>query len=136
MKVKKFTLTKSENVISTYKSPDYFVNDIYYPQEAKTMSVYLIEIKTESNPSDIIFQLGLKDRLKVIPVSLHKTTLFYINNIYCWNTPRDGEFIFDLDNFKIQIDGGVDDFEIDFYYSTDQKIPLILFENKQYPHFS
>lgn len=134
MKIKKFTLTNADNTISVYKLPETFANDIYFPQPTKAIFIYLIEIKTEGNPSDLIIELTVKGNRKIIPISLYKTKLAYINGIYCWNTTEQSEFMLDVEDFKIMVDGLTSNFIIDFYYSTDQKKPYTLFESRDYPH--
>lgn len=134
MRIKKFTLTKAESSISAFKMPEGFVNDIYYPQEAKTISIYLIEIRTEANPSDLLIETSIKGDRKIIPVSLFKTKMVYINGVYCWNTESEDGLTFGVEDFKIMVDGLAAEFSIDFYYFTDQKKPYILFEGRDYPH--
>lgn len=132
MKVKKFTLTKDVNVISMYKLPDDFANDTFYPQEAKEIAVYLVEIDTSKNPSNLILQFGLRNNIKEIPLSIYKTELIFIKDIYCLDTSKKEDFKFNLSEFKILIEGDNDDFTIDFHYSTDQKRPYISVESDRF----
>ena len=117
MKIKKFTLTRAENVISRYKLPETFANDTFYPDEAKTISIYLVEFKTEANPSDIVIDFQVKGNSKIIPLSVFKTEMVYTNNIYSWNTSKEEYFTFGVNDFKIVVDGIAEDFVINFYYS-------------------
>ena len=132
MKVKKFTLDKDNKLIRYNHSPDSFTNDLYHPSEATTISIYLIEIKTPQNPSNIIFQLRSKGVTNSIPLSIYKTELHFINDLYCWSILNKEVFTFNPYDFTVEIEGDIDDFIIDFYYSTDQKRPYILFEAGYY----
>ncbi|MBE7174190.1 MAG: hypothetical protein INR73_26680 [Williamsia sp.] len=132
MKIKKFTLTNEVNYMTSSRPIQQFMVDTYYPQEAKEAIIYLIEIKTTKNPSDIILQIGQRGETKEVPLSLFKTDFIYIKDLFCLDTSKKEEFKLTIADFKIAVEGEVDDFSIDFYYSTDQKKPYTLFVSKQH----
>src|SRR5947209_17570343 len=99
MRIKKFTLSKNENAIGFNRMTDHIVHDLYYPQEAQKISIYLIDIRTEYNPSDLIMVLGSGNSAKILPIGLFKRSLVYTNGIYSWDTAQLTEFHFDVRDF-------------------------------------
>lgn len=125
MKVKKFNLNNLNNSLSAYNASEEFTIDVYYPQETKIISINLVEIKTTENPSDLIFIIKKGEEEKTIPIYLFKTKFLFLNNAYILDTSINEDFRFDPRDFEITVEGQLNNFSIDFYYSTDQKNPYI-----------
>jgi hypothetical protein len=128
VEIKKFTITAATPFFGTRSQNKSFLYDIFYPQPSTKMFINLIEIETEENTSDLILILQKKDEQNLLPFYLYKTEFILMKNKYCWNTKGKEEFIFDPRDFSIEVKGKVQSFSIDFYYSTDQKNPYILFK--------
>lgn len=128
MKIKKFTLNQTLKRIDGIRLPEKYLMDLSYPQEAQIININLIEIETNENPSDIILIVKSKGERKLFPLCVYKTELVFLNNKYCWNTKEKQDFIFNTLDFSIIVEGDISEFTMDFFYSTDQKEPYILFE--------
>lgn len=110
--------------------PDEIANDLYYSQQAKVIKINLIEIQ-KTNPSDLIITIRNDTQEFFVPLCLYKTEMVFLSDKYCWNTQDKDEFKFALNRFVINVEGEKEDFLIDFYYSTDQENPYMLFDESK-----
>ncbi len=128
MRVKKFALSNDSKKFHGLNSVEEFYLDTMFPEEAKKININLIEIQTDENPSDIILIIKKKEVQQFLPLYLFKTEMLFVNGRYCWNTSGKKEFSFEGLEFSLNVEGGLKKFVIDFYYSTDQQKPYVLFE--------